>query len=258
MNPAVPLLATKSVTASRPAGDGSRKPVIKATTLDVAAGECLAIIGPSGSGKSTFLRLLNRLLEPDSGSVSLAGTDIRTIEPPQLRSRLPLVAQKPFIFPGTVRDNLEASARLRRVPPPDLTAADVAALLAMCRIEADWIGRDAKKLSIGQQQRVCLARAMLGPCQALLLDEPTSALDRPTADRLAGTFRQLCREKQLAAVIVTHDLRIAELCADRVAFMQDGAVIEEGDADTMLSDPSTESARRFLFQEPAEGDGDAA
>ena len=73
-------------------------------------------------------------------------------------SRLPLVAQKPFIFPGTVRDNLEASARLRRVPPPDLTAADVAALLAMCRIEADWIGRDAKKLS---DEQIGLIRAWI-------------------------------------------------------------------------------------------------
>ena len=258
MNSPAALLATESVTANRPAEDGRFKSVVKATTLTVDAGECLTIVGPSGSGKSSFLKLLNRLLEPDSGTVFLAGKDIRTIDPPELRAQLPLVAQKPFMFPGTVKDNLAASARLRRATSPDLAAADILDLLAMCQVEADWLDREARKLSIGQQQRVCLVRAMLGPCKALLLDEPTSALDRPTADRLAETFRQLCKEKNLAVVIVTHDLRVAELCADRVALMQDGAITEEGPAGKMLDDPSTESARRFLVQEPQAGKGSAA
>ncbi len=252
MKPSEALLVTQSVTASRPAEDSRPRTVLNETTLGVDAGELLAIVGPSGSGKSTFLRLLNRLLEPDSGTIFLEGQDVRTVEPPLLRAQLPLVAQKPYLFSGSVKDNLFASSRLRRAQPPDISGDSFKKLLAMCQLETDWLGRDARKLSIGQQQRVCLMRAILGPCKVLLLDEPTSALDRPTADQLALTFRQLCEDKSLAIIFVTHDLRVAERCADRVALMQAGSVIECGSTEEVLSNPKTEAARNFLSLDTAE------
>lgn len=253
MKPAEPLLQACAVTVSRPGEAGRSRCILQETTLAVCAGEVLAVVGPSGSGKSTLLRLFNRLLEPDNGRILLAGANIQTIDPPALRARVPLVAQKPFLFAGSVRDNLQASARLRRSELPDLDTPAMQELLDLCQVDRTWVARDARKLSVGQQQRVCLARALVGPCQALLLDEPTSALDRPTADLLAQTFRQLARRKNLAIVLVTHDLRLAGLCADRVALLLDGAVVEVGTADQVLHSPVTAAARLFLTAEPAEG-----
>jgi putative ABC transport system ATP-binding protein len=240
------------VTASRPGEKGKRERVLQKTTLDVGVGEVLAVVGPSGSGKSTLLRLFNRLLEADSGEILLAGENIREMAPAELRSRISLVAQKPFLFPGTVLENLQASSRLRRSEPPDINAPQQQELLALCQIDQQWLDRDARKLSVGQQQRICLARALVGSCQVLLLDEPTSALDRPSADLMAQSFSQLARQRKLAIVLVTHDLRLAKRCADRVALLLDGAVVEEGPADKILHNPSTDAARLFLSSEAAE------
>jgi len=250
------LLRAQDVTASRPGDDGAPDRVLQNTTLGVAPGEILSVVGPSGSGKSTMLRLFNRLLEPDSGQVMLSGKDIKTLPPPILRAQIPLVTQKPFLFPGTVKDNLLASTRLRRVAPPDLQSPDIKNLIEMCRVEQSWLSRDARKLSVGQQQRICLARALVGPCRVLLLDEPTSALDRQTVALMAQTFRLLAREKGLAIILVTHDLQIAELCADRVALMMEGSIIEIGPAAQVLHDPQVEAARQFFSSELADnGDG---
>ena len=240
------LLVAQDVTVSRPDEDGSRVSILGKTSLGVAPGEVLSVAGPSGSGKSTLLRLFNRLIEPDSGRITLSDEDIKTIPPPALRAQIPLVAQKPYLFPGTVSDNLLASARLRRVAPPELQSQEVKDLIEMCRVEQSWMGRDARKLSVGQQQRVCLLRALLGPCRAMLLDEPTSALDRQTGVRMAQTFKQLAREKGLAIILVTHDLRIAEICADRIALMVAGSIIETGPVAQVLNAPKTLASRQFL------------
>jgi putative ABC transport system ATP-binding protein len=248
----VPLLQARAVSVSRPGEAGRLQRVLQDTTVHVDAGEVLAVVGPSGGGKSTLLRLFNRLLEADTGEILLDGVNIRTIDPPLLRARIPLVSQKPFLFSGTVRDNLQASARLRRSVLPDLNDPERQELLELCQLNPAWLDRDARKLSIGQQQRICLARALLGPCQALLLDEPTSALDRPTADLLAQTFRELASRKNLAMIVVTHDLRLAEYCADRLALLLNGSVVEEGPAARVLSHPATAEARQFLSLAPVE------
>jgi len=240
------LLLAQDVTVSRPGDDGSFVRILHKTTLGVAPGEVLSVAGPSGSGKSTLLRLFNRLLEPDSGQVMLSGKDIKTLSPPVLRAQIPLVAQKPYLFPGTVKDNLLASARLQRVEPPELQSPDIKNLIEICQVERSWLDRDARKLSVGQQQRVCLARALVGTCRALLLDEPTSALDRQTGALMAQTFKLLAKEKGLAIILVTHDLQIAEICADRIALMMGGSVIETGPVSQVLNDPKVEASRQFL------------
>ena len=116
----------------------------------------------------------------------------------------------------------------------------------MCRVEQSWLDRDARKLSVGQQQRICLLRALLGPCMAMLLDEPTSALDRQTGVQMAQTFKLLTKEKGLAIILVTHDLEIAEICADRIALMISGSVIETGPVAQVLNTPQAEASRQFL------------
>ena len=240
------LLLAEDVTVSRPGEDGSCDRILERTTLGVTPGEVLAVTGPSGSGQSTLLLLYNRLLEPDNGRVLLTGKDIRTIPPPDLRAQVPLVAQKPYLFPGTVSDNLLASARLRRVELPELQSRDIKSLIEMCRVEQSWLDRNARKLSVGQQQRVCLLRALLGPCKAMLLDEPTSALDRQMGVQLAQTFKLLAAEKGLAIILVTHDLEIAQICADRIALMISGSVIETGPVAQVLNAPKAEASRQFL------------
>ncbi len=252
MSRIVPFLEARKVTVSRPIEEGRLQRVLLGITLGVDEGEILAVVGPSGSGKSTLLRLFNHLLEPDNGEVLLAGKNIQTIDPPTLRARIPLVAQKPFLFSGTVLDNLQASARLRQTQLPDFNDSALQELLELCQVSPSWLDRDARKLSIGQQQRVCLVRSLAGPCQALLLDEPTSALDRPTADLMAKTFREIARQKNLAIILVTHDLRLTERCSDRVALLIDGSVIEDGATSQILNNPTTESARTFLLSETSE------
>ena len=254
MSDQVPLLQARQIVASRPSESGQLQCVLQEINIEVDAGEVLAVVGPSGGGKSSLLRLFNRLLEPDSGEILLAGEDIRNLSPPALRARVPLVSQKPFLFPGTVRDNLQTPARLRRTELPDINGSELLELLELCHVDIAWLERDARKLSVGQQQRVCLARAMVGPCQALLLDEPTSALDRPTADQMALTFRKLARAKGLAMVFVTHDLRLAERCADRVAFLSDGVVVEEGPVSQLLNNPKTAEVRSFISSELMENE----
>jgi putative ABC transport system ATP-binding protein len=250
MSQTEPLLQARDVTFSRPAEAGQRLKILQKTSIHVDSGEVLAVVGPSGSGKSTLLRLFNRLLEPDSGMVLFAGENIQSIAPQSLRARIPLVTQKPFLFHGSVLDNLQVPARLRRTALPDVDDPVMRELLELCQVSRSWLIRDARKLSLGQQQRVCLARALTGPCEVLLLDEPTSALDRPAADLMAQTFRQLAEQQSLGIVFVTHDLRLAERCADRVALLLDGAIVETGRPEQVLHRPATESARMFLLSDP--------
>ena len=240
------LMQAHDVSVLRPSDDGANKRVLHQVTMEISSGELLAIVGPSGSGKSTFLRVLNRLIEPEQGRILLSGRDIRKIAPPQLRARVSLVAQKPYLFAGTVQENLEASAKLRRTAPPNFKSKELLQVLNMCSVDASWMNRDARKLSIGEQQRVSLARSLFGPCEVLLLDEPTSSLDRPNADQMAKTFKILAKEKGLGIIVVTHDLRLAEMCADRIALMFEGSILEEGEREQILSQPKQTYTRTFI------------
>lgn len=247
------LLEADGVFLSRP-GEHGMQPVLHDLSLAVAPGELVAVVGPSGSGKSSLLRLFNRLLEADRGTLRFAGEDVRALAAPQLRAQVVLVAQKPFLFAGTVRDNLTMPARLRR-STDTRKLLDDEKLLALCHLDKALLDRNGQHLSIGQQQRVCLARAMAGPCQALLLDEPTSALDWPTAEALTRTFRDLARHRQLAILLVTHDLRVARLCADRLLVLVDGRIVEAGPVEQVINNPQSAEARAFLSHPGTNGAG---
>jgi putative ABC transport system ATP-binding protein len=114
------------------------------------------------------------------------------------------------------------------------------------------VGRDSRSLSLGEQQRVSLARALITNPRVLLLDEPTSALDRPTADHLTATFQEICRSQHLALILVTHDLRLAGNIADYLLYLEGGRILEEGDASQLLSHPHSLEMQRFLA-EPGKG-----
>jgi putative ABC transport system ATP-binding protein len=177
-------------------------------------------------------------------------------DPLVLRRRLALVLQNPTMFEGTVRDNLLLPASYRKDSPPEET--ELVRVLALCRLPAESLDRDARALSGGEQQRVNLARALVSRPEILLLDEPTSALDRPTADHLADTFRDICRSGELTILLVTHDLRLAGRVADRIAYMEGGRILEAGPARTLLNAPQSEELMRFLGQpavKRSEGNG---
>jgi putative ABC transport system ATP-binding protein len=245
------ILRLHQVSKSRPAPDGTPVAILRELSLDVQAGQLTLIIGPSGGGKSTLVRLLNRLEDPTSGRILLHGRDLADYDPLELRCRIGLVAQKPFMFAGTVLENLQMSYVLRRQVPPAAEHPVLRQALDFCRLEKDLLTRQARSLSLGQQQRVSLARTLITGPEVIVLDEPTSALDRPTGDRLADTLQDICRTGGKTVVMVSHDLRLAERIADHLAYLEGGRIVEEGHAQQLLQNPRSAELRSFLAQPAA-------
>jgi putative ABC transport system ATP-binding protein len=181
-----------------------------------AGSSCLA--GPSGSGKSTVLRLLNRLADPDSGMVRYRGDDIRDRDPLALRREVCLVPQLPALVDGTVADNLRFAASFGDRNP------DTVRLLGLAGLDASYADRDAGRLSVGEQQRVMLARALALEPRVLLLDEPTAALDAASRDAVEATLHELRRHVEVSLVVVTHDLAQARRLAEWVVQIEAGRV----------------------------------
>lgn len=172
------------------------------------------MLGPSGVGKSTLLRLLNRLADPDEGTISFRGEDVRELDPLELRRRVSLVPQMPAPLPGTVADNVRFGPSLcGRV-------ADVEGSLELAGLTADFAEREAKRLSVGEQQRVMLARAIALEPDVLLLDEPTSALDEDAREGVERTLRDLERRLDVSTLVVTHDRAQAGRLATRTVELE--------------------------------------
>jgi len=180
--------------------DGDDGPIVSGFSAVIPSGGLTAMVGPSGAGKTTLLRLLNRLDDPDAGVVLFEGADVRNYDVLALRLRVQLVGQVPVPFPGTVADNLGEGAPT---------------LLERVGLRADLIGREADRLSVGEAQRMCLARALARRPDYLLLDEPTSALDVASKAGIEVLIRGLA-DDGLTVVMVTHDPRHAAELADRV------------------------------------------
>lgn len=241
------------VELTRVRAEGGVAAILREVSFAAGAGEITAVIGPSGGGKSSLIRLINRLAEPSSGRICLEGRDITELDPLQLRRMVALVPQKPFLFEGTVLDNLQRPFVYRQQPLPAAESEEVRHVLALARLEQAMVQRDARSLSGGEQQRVSLARALITRPRVLLLDEPTSALDRRNADALAATLQEICRSQQLTVILVTHDLRLAGRSADYLIYLEAGRILEEGRAEDLLSRPQSAELRRFLA-EPSEED----
>lgn len=206
------------------------KVLIQDANFELQKGEVLAITGPSGSGKTSLLRLLNRLDEPTSGTVFVEGADYRRIEPRELRRKLGLVTQRPFLFPGTVADNLRFGPAQRGETMP---IEAVAALLAQVGLQ-DFAGRDVAKLSGGEAQRVSVARTLANAPLALLLDEPTSALDEAAKLEVESAIQKIVRDQGLTCVMVTHEVAQAVRLASRAIVLERGRVVRTGPAGEVL------------------------
>ena len=198
-------------------------------SLAVAEGEFLAIVGGSGSGKTTLLRLANRLIDPDSGTVSIAGDDIGTIDPIGLRRRIGYVFQSGGLFPHmSIAGNIGITPRLLGTTKAEI-AARVDELLDLVQLDpAQHRDRFPHELSGGQRQRVGVARALAAKPRIVLMDEPFGALDPLTRDALGDDYRALHDRLGLTTVMITHDMTEALLLADRVAVMRAGRLLARG------------------------------
>jgi len=202
----------------------SDKRLVDGITVRVQKSEVLAVVGPSGSGKSSFLRLLNRLDEPTSGTVYLEGTDYRQIAPQELRRRVGLVTQTPYLFPGTIADNLRFGPRQQG---KDLAEETIAFLLDQVGF-ADRANSNVVNLSGGEAQRVSLARAIANSPTVLLMDEPTSALDEEAKVEVEALILKIVQQNALTCVMVSHDLAQAARIASRVMMVKAGRLEKIG------------------------------
>jgi putative ABC transport system ATP-binding protein len=192
--------------------------IVNDVSVSVVRGEILAICGPSGAGKSSFLRLINRLDEPTSGTCFLGGTDYRQLPPRELRRRVGLVLQTPFLFPGTVAENLRFGPRQRGETVSDGTIERLLSEVGLSGF--GW--RPVTELSGGEAQRVSVARTLANSPEILLLDEPTSALDDDAKRTVEAVIVDVVRAKKLTCLIVTHDTSQAARIADRAMLMRAG------------------------------------
>ena len=206
------------------------KELVTDANFDLRKGETLAVVGPSGSGKSSLLRLLNRLDEPTRGTVYLDGVDYRQIAPRELRRRVGMVMQRPFLFPGTVAENLRFGPRQRG---EELSDARMEELLAGVLL-AGFAGRDVANLSGGEAQRVSFARTLANSPEVLLLDEPTSALDEEAKREVEGVIRRIGSKQGISCVLVTHDSGQASRLAEKALILEQGKIVRTGAAAEVL------------------------
>ncbi len=226
---------------------GGARPAVDALELDIPAGQLVALVGPSGCGKTTTLKMINRLVEPTSGTVWLDGTDIRTMSRHRLRRGIGYVIQQAGLFPHRkVRDNIATVPRLlgwRR----DRIRDRVDELAELLDLDRDLLGRYPAALSGGQQQRVGVARALAADPPVLLMDEPYSAVDPIVRARLQDELIALQRRVHKTIVLVTHDIDEAIKLADRIAILRVGGVLEQyAPPEEMLRAPASPFVSDFL------------
>lgn len=206
---------------------GDRR-VLDSVSAAIPAG-ATAIVGPSGAGKSTLLRLLNRLADPDGGTIAYRDRPLGEYEPLALRREVSLVPQLPALLEGTVESNLRYAAGLAG------KELDSARCLGLAGLDPGFAERDVARLSVGEQQRAMLARALSQQPKVLLLDEPTSALDHAARDAIEATLAELRRELEISVVLVSHDPEQARRLGDWVVRLEHGRAIESGPAAEVMA-----------------------
>ncbi len=221
--------------------------IIKGISFEMEKGETVVIIGPSGTGKSTMLMCINRLIEPDEGKIFLNGEEITNSKHPEIfRQRIGMVFQEFNLFNHlTVLDNVRIGPiKVKKMPK------EIATRVAIENLKKVGLGSRINaypaQLSGGQKQRVGIARALAMEPQLMLFDEPTSALDPELVGEVLEVIKNLAREG-MTMLIVTHELGFARDVADRIIFMENGEIIEQGGPE-ILANPSKERTKQFLVK----------
>jgi ABC-type methionine transport system ATPase subunit len=212
---------------------------LRGINADIPGGSITAVLGPSGAGKSTLLRTINRLIEPTSGEVYLDGEPTSGMNALELRRRVGMVFQLPDLFGATVEEATLYGARLAG------RSADAGRLLEMAGLDASYKDKAPQSLSVGEQQRVSIARALALEPEALLVDEPTSALDKAARRRIEELIQELNASLGLTVVLVSHALDQVERVADRVLLLVAGRSEGEWSKEEFFSGPG-EQARRYI------------
>jgi polar amino acid transport system ATP-binding protein len=244
MRPQTPILQVRGLTKRF-----GPLEVLKGIDFAVAPQELVFVIGPSGSGKSTLLRCCNRLEEPDGGSVIVDGVELTDpkCDLNAMRRRIGMVFQSFNLYPHlTALGNVTLA--LRKVLGRSRREADEIGRAALARVGlADKVAAYPAELSGGQQQRVAIARALSLEPKIMLFDEPTSALDPELVGSVLATMRDM-RESGLTMVVVSHEMRFAREAADRVVFMEDGRIVEEGSPERIFAAPENARTRAFVAE----------
>ena len=221
--------------------------VLKGIDLDVQRGEVVCIIGASGSGKSTLLRCLNLLEEPESGQILFNGEDLTDIDTDldSLRQKIGMVFQSFNLFNNkNVLDNCTlAPTSVLRIPRAQAEATAIRHLEAVGL--KDFVHADSRRLSGGQKQRVAIARALCMEPEIMLFDEPTSALDPEIVGEVLDAMRNLARQG-MTMVVVTHEMAFAKEVSDRIVFMDQGVILEQGTPAEVFGNPKEARTREFL------------
>ena len=221
--------------------------VLKDINVTISKGDVVCVIGPSGSGKSTFLRCLNMLEKPTSGKIYFDGVDLAA---PKTnlnlhRQKMGMVFQQFNLFPNmTVLENLTcAPIMLKKIPKAE---AEATAMELLSRVElADRANTYPNKLSGGQKQRVAIVRALCMNPDVMLFDEPTSALDPEMVGEVLDVMKSLA-EKGMTMVVVTHEMAFARDVSNRVLFLDDGVIAEDGTPEEVFGNPKCERLKTFL------------
>jgi osmoprotectant transport system ATP-binding protein len=229
---------------------GSSQPAVRDLSLDVAEGEVACLVGPSGCGKTTTLRMINRLIEPTSGTITIGGRDIRSLPPHELRRGIGYVIQQAGLFAHrTVAANVATVPKLLGWEK-ERTAARVSELLDLVGLDRGLAGRYPSELSGGQQQRVGVARALAADPPVLLMDEPFGAVDPIVRFRLQNELLLLQQQLHKTIVFVTHDVDEAIKLGDRVVVLNVGGVVEQNAPPTeLLAHPANEFIAEFVGAE---------
>jgi osmoprotectant transport system ATP-binding protein len=216
-------------------------------SLTVARGELLVLLGTSGSGKTTTLKMINRLIEPTSGTVLIEGQDVSGLTPYELRRRIGYVFQKIGLFPHmTVAENVAVTPTLLGWDNTRIESR-VRELLEVVELDPTLLAdRMPSELSGGQQQRVGVARALAAGASVMLLDEPFGALDPLTRDRLRASLLHVRNEIGLTAVFVTHDMTEALVLGDRIAILHEGKLVQVGTPQDLLQAPADDHVRQLM------------
>jgi osmoprotectant transport system ATP-binding protein len=230
---------------------GTERPAVDALSLEIPEGELVVFVGPSGCGKTTTLKMINRIIEPTSGAITVAGQEIRSRPAHALRRDIGYVIQQIGLFPHrTIHRNIATVPRLLGWKD-DRIEARVHELIELMDLDPDMLQRYPAELSGGQRQRVGVARALAADPPVLLMDEPYGAVDPLVRGRLQDQLLDLQRELHKTIVFVTHDIDEAIKLGDRIAILNVGGVLEQFDTpEAILRAPASSFVEDFLGQEP--------
>lgn len=223
--------------------DQNRQPILKGINAKVMKGEFITIIGPSGSGKSTLLSLFNRLTDPDKGNIHYSNRPIKDYNVLEIRKRIGMAFQQPFMVKGTVYDNLLLGPKLHKQQNDQ---QDLKRLLLQMGLSEEILSQNASSLSGGQKQKVALARLLLNEPEVLLLDEVTASLDPTSTMEIEAYIKKLHVEKKITVLWITHNMEQAERIGEYTWVINDGKIVEQGETRKVLTNPTSDATKSLI------------